>query len=210
MNKELLRELVNPSKTSLLVIDIQNDYCSPKGKLAQYRKLNMAPVQKMIPKLDRFIVEARRFDVPVIWTQMTEDHRYVPENVRIKMESFGEPLDLCTPNTWGYDFYILKPSPKDDIVPKKHYDAFTNPKLKELLENKGARIVITTGVYTSRCVDSTVRRASAEGYNVVIPKDLVAMARQHKDKHKNSLSELDLLFAYVVKSKDIVNAWKRK
>lgn len=205
-----LKELVNPESTSLLVIDVQNDYCSPEGKLAQYRKLNMTPIQKMIPKLDNFIVEARKVEVPIIWTQMIEDHRYVPENIRLKMESFGKPLDLCTPNTWGYEFYILNPKPNDEIIVKKHYDAFTNPKLKELLKKNETETIITTGVYTSRCVDSTVRRASAEGYNVVIPKDLVAMARQHKEKHKNSLAELDLLFAYVVKSKDIINSWKRK
>jgi ureidoacrylate peracid hydrolase len=203
-----LKELVNPKKTSLLIIDIQNDYCSKEGKIANFRKFDMSPIDKTVNKLGPFISSARKAGVQIIWTQMVEDHRFVPKNIRLKMESRGKALDLCSPNSWGFDFYRLKPAKTDNIITKYHYDAFTNAKLKKLIGKR--KNVIVTGVYTSRCVDSTARRASAEGYNVIMPTDLVAMPRQLYARHKNSILDFDTIFGFAVKSKDIENVWNVK
>jgi ureidoacrylate peracid hydrolase len=205
----ILEPLLKPETTALIVIDIQNDYCSPKGRLPQFRKLDTTPIQEMIPKLGYFIDKARGYKVPVIWTQMIEDHRYVPNNLKVKMESFGQPFDLCTPGTWGHEFYQLQPKELDEIISKKQYGAFTNPKMDRLLREKKTESVIVTGVLASRCVRATVQNASERGYHVIVPKDLISAYKQQSHLMEATLEDIGIIYAHLTKSEDIIKIWSK-
>nr|MCG2881040.1 cysteine hydrolase family protein [Vulcanisaeta sp.] len=61
---EIKEEVVlNPSKTAVLVIDMQNDFVKPNGKLY------VPTAQETIPAIRKLLEKARSANVPIIYTQ---------------------------------------------------------------------------------------------------------------------------------------------
>ncbi len=208
MNKkkrEAIEKLVR-SKAALLVIDMQYDYCSPNGMVPRRRKLDVSPITRMLPRLGKFISLARERHIPVIWTRMIEDIEYMPPNFGTVMKSGKVVMPhICKPGTRGFGYYKLKPQKGDKEFIKTHYNAFTNKKLHEYLKKKGIKTLIFTGVYASRCVDSTARSASEKGYNCIILRDLVEIAKEYQYEKRGSLSVIGTLFGFVVSSRGLTD-----
>lgn len=205
-----LHRFVEPKSTALLVIDIQYDYCSQQGRLPTFRKYSTKPIEKMIPKLAAFIDTARKQNLKVIWTRMIENSVSVPQNLRLKMESSKtNHLDLCIKGSKGFDYYLIHPGKGDKEIEKNQYDAFTNPELEVYLHSFDIKNIIFTGVYTARCVDSTLRGASGRGYNCVVPQDLVGSVAELSNERNAALNVWNSIFAYVVESQDIIKTWSK-
>jgi ureidoacrylate peracid hydrolase len=204
------KKLINPKKTAVLVIDIQNDYCSEKGKIAKLRKFDMTPILKIIPKISKFLDVARAVKMPIIWTRMIEDPKYMKKNAAQRILSSPKPLILCTPGTSGFDYYKIRPKKGDKEVIKRHYDSFSNPKLQKTLQKMKIKNLIILGVYTSVCVDSTIRSAHRLDYNVILPKDMVAMPVERWHLHKAALENLEMIFAYTTTSDELMNVLIKK
>ncbi len=202
--------LINPNNTALLVIDIQNDYCSKNGKIAMERKMDVSPVQNIVRPLINFIKVARNKKVPIIYTRMIEDHRFMKENAKIKFSASSKSLDLCSPNSNGFEYYKVRPGKNDFEIIKKSYDAFSNPELNKILKKVKAKNLIITGAYTAVCVDATLRSGYTRGYNIVVPEDLVSMPKERFYMHSAAIDVWNLIFAHVVNSKDIVLIWNKE
>ena len=202
--------LIKPGKTAVIVIDIQFDYCAKEGVLPKAFGLDTTPIDEMIDRLGPFLEEARNNGIAVVWTRMNETPRDMPANFRKKQESQVPVLNICTPGTPGFEYYRVHPAKGEKEVVKIQYDAFTNPELNAFLKSRGIENIIFTGVYTSRCVDSTLRSAAARGYNCIAAEDLVAVSgsKSHKIEQEGTLSVWRSIFAHVVKSQEIVKAWK--
>src|SRR3990172_5784383 len=70
MNPEehrILPELIDPKHTALIVIDMQNDYCSRKGALCLQGK-DVAMVEPMAPRLARLLTASRNIGLLIIHT----------------------------------------------------------------------------------------------------------------------------------------------
>jgi ureidoacrylate peracid hydrolase len=203
-------KLVNPKHTAILVIDIQNDYCSKNGKIATVRKIDVSPVQDIVSPLVNLIKVARSKNVPIIFTRMIEDHRYMKENAKIKFQASLKPLDLCSPDSKGFEYYKVRPEKNDFEIIKKSYDAFSNPELSKILKKIKVKNLIITGAYTAVCVDATLRAAYTKGYNIIVPQDLVSMPKERLYMHNAALDVWNLIFAHIVNSKEIVSVWNKK
>jgi len=70
-------------------------------------------------------------------------------------------------------FFELKPQKNDFIVAKNTYDAFTNPKLGNLLKKQKIKYVAVAGVFGDGCVESTIQGGFSAGFNFIILKDLI-------------------------------------
>lgn len=62
----------DPARCALIVIDMQNDFCSPDGSLAQKGFDVTAPVA-MAPRLDHLVASARTAGVRVIFVRTLHD-----------------------------------------------------------------------------------------------------------------------------------------
>lgn len=204
------QKLINPKNTIVLVIDVQNDYCSEKGKLAIERNVDVKPVQRMVSKLIRFIELARDFGLPIVFVRMNKDIKQVDESLRVKLQSLGSPLgsSLCVPGTWGFEYYKIKPEQGDVEIIKKSYDAFSNPELDKLLKKWKIKNLIITGAYTAICIDATLKSGFSKGYNVVIPEDLVSTTKETMYQQDAIVDVWKAIFAHVVKSEELIESWK--
>jgi nicotinamidase-related amidase len=146
---------------ALLIIDMQEGSFTP----ASPRFNAESVVQKINLLSDRF----RKNGDKVIFIQ----HNGTKENAYI-------------PGT--HDWMILSAlvvEPDDMIIAKTANDAFYQTELRETLHQFGIADLFITGCATDFCVDSTVRSALANNFNVIVVKDCHTTAdRPHLNAEK--------------------------
>ena len=187
---------------AVLVIDVQNDYCHPKGLIGSV--LGVDGIHSSVQKMNSFLDSMRTKELPIIHIQMTEDAELIQETVkRIRMKNFGpkERWELAKPGTWGYELML---DTKDEPIFKKNtYDAFSNKGLVKHLRELGVTELIVIGGYTHACVDATVRSAVTNGFNVTVIRDMVGSPDALNEAHEGTLKVLGLLFADVIDSSEL-------
>ena len=65
----------------------------------------------------------------------------------------------------------IAPRDGEPVVQKESPDAFHETRLQAELEARGIKHLVITGGQTQICVDTTVRRAVAQGYDVLLASD---------------------------------------
>lgn len=173
---DTLDELVDPRRSAVLAIDIQNDFCSAGGHFERYGK----DVARMAPALRRmvdFLRQAQALGVRRIFLQqasMPDGRMDSPAWLRFKTRD-GKAPDYALPGTWGWQFVDgIEVTPSDWVVEKFRPDGFIGTNLDHILRTQGIESVIILGTITEGCVESTVRSASYRDYYVVVLEDAVA------------------------------------
>lgn len=205
---ETLEEIADPRYSGLLVIDVQNDFCSPEGWSGRLGKdLSMMP--EMTARLRELLEEARRLGMLRVFMQSThlpdghsDSGPWLYRNLT-KGITKNPDTDFCQDGTWGHQIVDeLQPLPGELIVKKHRSNAFHQTDLHLILRNDGIKTVIATGVVTEGCVDSTVRDALFRDYYAVVPRDCVAS--QSLQAHEASLL---ISKADICTSHDLIRIW---
>src|SRR5579862_7365269 len=150
-----LEERVAPAHTALLVVDMQNDYCSPGGA-SERNGRDISSVQAIIPALTRAIEAARLAGVRVVFFKYTvgpgEAGLSGPEIMR-RGRIFAN-VESTIKGTWGHDIVEGLPyRPETDLViEKRRLSAFVGTELDHYLKS-WAKTVVVTGTVTQGCVE---------------------------------------------------------
>lgn len=208
-----LQELVEPQHTALVVVDMQNDFCSPDGAFDR-QGIDITMYPPMIGRLDALIESARAASVPVVYVQMivlagraSDSPAQIRFNMRMheRVLSENEPLLYTVEGTPGAEIIAdLYPQHGDLVVQKYRSSAFWGTNLDMLLRSNGIETVVVTGCTTEGCVESTARDAMFNDYYVVVPQDCVAS--DDRAQHDASLFLMRHRFD-VVCSADILRLW---
>ncbi|SAK66508.1 isochorismatase hydrolase [Caballeronia arationis] len=174
-------------KAAVVVIDMQNDFCTKGGWVAhlggdyEADRAPIAPLQRLLPI-------ARRQGVPVIWVNWgnrpdlanmppNQLHLYKPTGTGIGL---GEPLPghgarVLEKDSWAAAVVDeLAPEPQDIRVDKYRISGFWDTPLDSILRNLGTRTVFFAGVNTDQCVLHTLTDANFLGYGCVMLSDCCA------------------------------------
>ena len=74
----------------------------------------------------------------------------------------------------GHDIIAeLYPQPGEPVIDKPGKGAFWATDLHAILQHRGIKHLIVTGVTTEVCVNTTVREANDRGYDCLVPEDCV-------------------------------------
>ncbi len=173
---------LNPLECALLIIDVQNMFCSPTGVTG--RKHANTQMQALPAKINIFAEAFRKAGGSPIYIRAVTDEVNRPQNMkwldRVKGASFP-----ANPDHSDYDFYGLT-LPEDAITLEKRCgDAFTSTNLKQILDAQDIKYVLLSGVRTEICVRRAAERASSEGYVVFVLRDLCATCdacAEHEDQ----------------------------
>lgn len=210
-----LEEILRPQNCALLVVDIQNRFCHPEEKFAKEGK-DVTRMQSVVPHIQRLIDIAHTQNIPVIFTKIydEEDKLSMPGKRRkVKwMEAEGDSLVGPKENTFGAEFYELKPNTEDIILIKYDWSAFTGKdnkgrSLGDILKQTNVTTLVITGVKTEVCVGTTVRDGYIRGYFVVVPKE--AVGSDDKELHEANLRNFDPTYGDVVNQKKIEEIWTK-
>ncbi|MBI2028325.1 MAG: cysteine hydrolase [Candidatus Levybacteria bacterium] len=183
-----LKEILSPKHSALLVVDVQNDFCDPKGKFAGWGR-DISQMQEIVPHIQHLIDTAHKAQVPVIFTRGFEDVKFrsgpdLRRAVRWE-EKDGDGSVNSESGTFGSEFYKVKPEEGDIVVEKHKWSAFAGKDrdgktLQEILEELGVKTLVVTGVVAETCVETTVRDAYDKNYFVVIPRNSVGSNDQEQ------------------------------
>jgi nicotinamidase-related amidase len=152
--------LVDPARTALVVIDMQNDFVQRGGSLL------VPDAEATIPAIRRLLELARLNRMRVVYGQDTH-----PRGDR-EWEMWPEH---CLEGSWGWEIIAeLAPGVDDTVLRKVRYDAFFGTSLDYLLRLWGVDTLIICGTVANIGVQYTAASAALRWYHVVIPRDAIS------------------------------------
>jgi ureidoacrylate peracid hydrolase len=169
-----LDEKVDPQHCAVLVIDMQKDFTTAGLSMTE-RGRDVSDVPELALRLIRFLDVARRRGVFVVHIMANYDPQFLndPMYERMLRLRFGH---YCLPGTRGIEFHEgLAPRPGEPVIVKHRFDAFYETELHLLLQARGVKTVVLTGVAVHGCVYATAAHAYFHGYYVVFPTDLTGL-----------------------------------
>jgi ureidoacrylate peracid hydrolase len=200
-----LQEKCDPEVACLIVVDVQNDFCSPKGAAAQ-RGEDVSAAVEIVPRLTRLIEGARSVSMPIVYIK-TVHSEWTDTPSWLYRKPNGGDLKTCREGTWGVEFYEgVSPLPNERIVIKHRYSAFINTDLNTVLKAKGIESVLVTGVATNVCVETTARDAFVYDYYVTMVEDCAAA--YNRALHDATLENIRRHFGLVATSEEIIATWQ--
>ncbi|OGQ49851.1 MAG: nicotinamidase [Deltaproteobacteria bacterium RIFCSPLOWO2_02_FULL_57_26] len=160
-------------KDALVVIDVQNDFCSG-GSLA------VTDGDKVVPVLNRYIERFKAANLPILATR-----DWHPEKTsHFKVYGGVWPVH-CVQGTKGAEFHPDLRLPSEAVIvsagmgaDEDGYSGFQGRnhrgvKLSDLLRGMGVERIFVGGLATDYCVKHTVLDGLKEGFKVVLLEDAI-------------------------------------
>ena len=191
-----------PSKTAIVVVDVQNDYCNPEGAVASSQDFRL--MERIIAPQVRLLEATTEAGHLVVFIKATilaghanESPARLHEKLRA-MPSYSIPtFDYVMEGTWGNDVMdeLKQAAPNAVQVFKDRNGGFVNTNLDLILRSNGIDTVVLTGMATDGCVAATARGAEDYGYRCVVVRDCVASFKPDLHEHilKVFASRMDVL-----------------
>ena len=178
---------VDPSRTALIVGDMQNDFVTEPGTLV------VPSAEGTIPAILNLLELARESGMKVVFVQDTH-HDGDPE-----WEIWGEH---CREGSWGWQVVDgLAPNEDEATIRKPRYDAFYGTGLEHMLRLWGVNTLIICGTVANICVHYTASSAAMRWFNVIVPRDCISSFNDFD--MEASLSQTASLLGEVTSSKFI-------
>jgi nicotinamidase-related amidase len=174
--------------TVVIVVDMQNDFCKPSGKLFVPASLDT------IPKIGQVLEKARQSDVMIVYTQdwhMKNDPEFA---------IWGEH---ALEGSWGAEIIDeLKPCEGDVVVKKLRYDAFYGTSLDHILRLHQIENIVVTGTVANICVLHTAGSAALRWYKVYLPIDCVSALNDFD--YRATLRQVSFLYRGILTRSDLI------
>lgn len=215
---------IDPARTAVLVVDMQNDYGTAGGMFAR-AGIDISGISEAASATAPVLRAARAVGIPVVYLKMehTPDladagapdspHwiKHLPLGVGSEVDApNGQPSRVLVGGTWNTDIVDqLAPEPGDHIVSKHRYSGFFDTELEHVLRSLDVKHLLVTGCTTSVCVESTVRDAMYRDYTCVVLRDCTAEpigAGYTRTNHEASLLVIETLFGWTSTSDAVIAA----
>jgi ureidoacrylate peracid hydrolase len=218
------RVAVDPLRTAVLVIDMQNDFGSAGG-MFERAGIDVSGIAAAAVATRPVLTAARTAGIPIVYIKMEHapdlsdvgpvdgPHWIKHRPLRVGdtvIAPDGSESRILVRDTWNTEILEeLTPHPSDLVVSKHRYSAFFETELDTVLKGLDAKYLLVTGCTTSICVESTVRDAMFRDYSCVVLEDCTAEpigAGFARTNHEASLLVIETLFGWVSSSRAVLEA----
>jgi ureidoacrylate peracid hydrolase len=207
--KEHVYEDLDPAKTALVVVDLQNAFMMPG---VAHSECKMAP--KIVPNVNRLAQAVRATGGKVVWIQTA----FTEESLESWSVLHGMALPARTEKriealsrgSKGYELWAeLEVKPEDLIVEKLRFSAFIqgSSNLAEVLRAHGLDTVLITGTVTSVCCESTARDAMMLNFKTIMVTD--GNAASTDEDHNGALIGFYLTFGDIMSTDMLISRLER-
>ena len=198
-------EDINPKKTALIVIDLQNGFMMP-----EHTPKPVVTAVETVPYINRLAAALRKTGGKVFWIKNTVDDTNLaewsngfamnrPETVKQRIETFraGSPGHHLHPE--------LEVFSQDEIVHKFRFSAFIqgSSDLPSRLRAQGFDTVLITGTVTNVCCESSARDAMMLNFRTIMVSDGNSARSDHE--HTATLATFYAVFGDVMSTEMLVN-----
>ena len=165
---------MSEEKYILMVMDMQNDFCSEKGVFAR-NGFDPGSIGPIIPRIGAVMNFCRERGVPIVASQLT-----ILTDLDGAAMGLGHLKDLrpflaeegFRAGSWGQETIDDLPQP-DYKVRKWGYSAMHQTELEKVLRSLGGTTLLFTGIATNGVVEGTARDAAAREFEVITLSDCV-------------------------------------
>jgi nicotinamidase-related amidase len=177
------------SRTALVVIDMQNDFCAPDGWMASMG-VDVSSARALAAPINRATAAMRSEAVPVVWLNWgvrpdrlnlspSTQHPFNPtgRGAGLSGEVVGPARThhLLRQGSWGARIIeALVQDPRDIHVDKHRISGFWDTPLEAILRNLDITTVIFAGINADHCVLSTLMDANFHGFDTILLEDCTA------------------------------------
>jgi biuret amidohydrolase len=172
---------LSPEHCALLIIDMQRDFLEPGG-FGEMLGNDVSQLRRTIEPNRRLLAAWRAAGLTALHTR--EGHRPdlsdLPPAKKIRGKSTttigdaGPMGRILVRGEAGHDIIPeLYPAPGEPVIDKPGKGAFHATDLHSILQHRGIKQLVVTGVTTEVCVNTTVREANDRGYDCLVLEDCV-------------------------------------
>lgn len=207
VDADLLPPMIAPSRTALVIIDVQEDFVSPAGAAGGWG-IDLGVLEPPLQNIEALIAAARAKGVPLIYVRVITRPETDSGALKLLHQRKGRPqqsLAICRAGTSGADYYRIRPQAGDIEIEKTLYSSFVGTDLDAQLRARDIDTLVVVGFTTDCCVDCTVRDAFHRNYDVFVVAD--ACAAYEEDLHYGALNGLSKNCALLTDSKAVLGAW---
>ena len=199
--EKLIIDRLNPLKTALVIVDVQNDFCHPEGAFAK-KNVNLSHVEESVVTLTSFVEKCRQFNIPIIFVKTIHSDWTDSPSWLGRFGGTGKEFLVCRQNSWGAEFYKVEPRTSDCIVTKHRFSGFSGTDLDLILKGKGIETLLISGVVTNVCVETTARDGFNLDYHVFLVED--CCGAYFPEEHAATLNNIGKYFGVVADSKNLM------
>jgi ureidoacrylate peracid hydrolase len=196
--REHIFDDLNPAKTALVVVDMQNGFMLPEVGHSP-----CAMAHEIVPNINRLAQAVRATGGAVVWIQTA----YTDETLTNWSTLYGmvgpkgteKRRQSLSVGGKGYELFAdLKVEPQDLIVEKNRYSAFIqgSSNLEAVLRERGLDTLLITGTVTNVCCESTARDAMMRNFKTVMVTD--GNAANTDEDHNAALGNFYLTFGDIM------------
>ncbi len=178
---------IDANKTALLIVDMQNDFCTEGGWL-HARGIDISPNRKPIAPLKAAVEACRAASIPVVWVNwgVRKDLLNIAPSLQHAHNPRGNETNLASPvpgtrseviaaGSWGAAVVDeINPGTRDIQITKHRFSGFWDCETDAVLRNLGIRTLLIGGVNMDQCVMTTLEDASFLGYDTILLEDCTA------------------------------------
>ena len=200
---------LDPSKTALVVVDMQNAFMLPGVAHA------LCPMaETIVPNINRLAGAVRDTGGAVVWikTTFTEDalRDWSTYFEMITPERVAKRIEALTAASLGHQLWsTLEVRSEDLVVEKNRFSAFIqgSSDMARVLHERGLDTVIVTGTVTNVCCESTARDAMMLNFKTIMVTDGNAAATD--EDHNASLAAFYLTFGDIMSTDMLIDRLRR-
>ena len=199
-----LFDRLDPVRTALVVIDMQNTFCAPGGPA------EVPGSRAIVEPINKLTADLRGLGVPVIWVLHANNriggksdwelffNTIVADAVKDKTL---ESLAAAKQTVWS----ALVTAPTDHTVLKNRYSALIqgSSSLERTLRGMGIDTVLVAGTKTNVCCESSARDAMMLDFRVVLVEDCCAALSD--DEHRSALENVIQQFGDVMTADEVLS-----
>ena len=196
--RELVYEDIDPAKTALIVVDMQNAFM-----LAGVAHALCPMAEKIVPNVNRLAEAVRATGGAVVWikTTFTSDalRSWSTYFEMVTPQLRAQRITALTADSKGHGLWAtLDVRPDDLIVEKDRFSAFIqgSSNLADVLRDRGVDTLLVTGTVTNVCCESTARDAMMLNFKTIMVSD--ANAARTDEEHNATLSTFLAIFGDVM------------
>ncbi|MFL6727177.1 MAG: cysteine hydrolase family protein [Sphingomicrobium sp.] len=181
--------IIDLSRTALIVVDMQNDFCGDGGWISSMG-IDCSAARDLVEPINRVAEAVRREHVPVVWVNWgvrgdranlapSTQHPFNPHGTGPGLAgsrtSGQHSYKLLEKDGWGAELVSgLQREPGDIWVDKHRISGFWDTPLDSILRNLNVSTLLFAGINADHCVYATLMDANFHGYDTIMLEDCVA------------------------------------
>ena len=199
---------MNPRTTAIVLIEYQNDFTTPGGKLHEAVKPVMESTN-MLENTVEMVKAARQAGATIVYVPI----QFAPGFRELSPNPYGilkgcKDGAVFEKGSWGAELVdVLKPQPEDIVIEgKRGLDSFATTNLDFILRSRKIDTIALGGFLTNCCVESTMRTGYELGYDVITVKDCTATVNQ--EAHNGAIEHDFPMFSHPMTHDEFLSALK--